>query len=1040
VPSVLPLAALLALALTAPSTRAQEDGPSSATGPILEAMGDLESKRDAKCHSSACRFENFVFGTPLTDEAREVKVDLQKEMIRGVWSRASVGLDDGGTVPVAALERELERLFQVAETEDGAVRVAFPEREAIELSALRKLQYGSIAYSLRALLAVQQDHLLEGGARLAALDEAGIELLQDRVDTLTLCALFLADERARETSATEIGGALFLDAWRGLVPESAGDDAGATSVAASAASRAEARGLLRAIIAEKTAAYRVYNELDPEEAKKSFALNIERFYALYEIPPDEDERRAFFATFDNAMVSFASQLLSVSAGLAEAAGHELIRADDAVAAVQLLTPHEVDDLEDVRFFPRLEERRRIALEAYDCDSFRDLGRHWGYLERALDGPGSPERTPDPFAAEILAEAASQYGVLVLRIAGDIARKRGEARTLQPIDVQRGAQRVLRWARENREATAKPAARARITSAPTRTGVDRRGQRAARFVDVTAGSGIDFVHRSSPWLSEFRRERTSGPPTFSGGGVAAEDVDGDGDVDLLFVGGIGLGLYANDGKGGFTDVSEAAGLTWRRPDGTTGEARTPLIADLDNDGHQDLLITFANDAHRLYRGLGGGRFEDRTEGAGLGGAGRVGGPATLFDFDGDGLLDVYLCGFGDYLAGEIPTVDRDNRNGLSNRLLRNLGGLRFEDVTEESGTGDTGWCQAVSHTDLDRDGRQDLVVANDFGRNVLLRNRGDGTFENVAPALGMTKAYHSMNVGIADLNADDHPDIYISNIATLVKDNKYVLPDVYTPMDFDYRAMSRMLVKESDVLYMSRVEDGGLRALEPSQDVERGSTSTGWAWDAEFLDLDHDGDDDLYVVNGTNDYNFYASIDTTRGEDGKVRHRYLSHSRESNVLFVNEGGKLRNASEGSGADLVLNSRSTAYLDADGDGDLDVAINNFHSPAVLLENRLAAGAGGWVAIRLQGDPREGSNRDAIGARITVTGPDGLRVVREIQGGSGYLSMNPRAAHFGVAGAETVDAVVVWPGGASEELSGLLVGRTHLVRQGEGVVDPR
>ena len=294
--------------------------------------------------------------------------------------------------------------------------------------------------------------------------------------------------------------------------------------------------------------------------------------------------------------------------------------------------------------------------------------------------------------------------------------------------------------------------------------------------------------------------------------------------------------ANDGEGHFEDVTRAAGLDFQRPDGGAGEARQPLIADLDNDGRQDLLITYANDRHRVYRNLGDGRFEDVSERAGLGGAGLVGGPATVFDFDGDGLLDVYLGYFGDYLHGAIPTFERDNRNALPNRLFRNLGGLRFRDVTGGSGTGDAGWTQAVSHADLDGDGRQDLIVANDYGRNALLRNLGEGRFRNVAPELGVDTAFHSMNVGVADLNADAHPDIYVSNIATLVKDDKYAFPDVDTPLHFDLRAMAGMLVKESDVLWLSSVVDGRLDAYLPSIDVERGETSTGWAWDAEFFDF------------------------------------------------------------------------------------------------------------------------------------------------------------------------------------------------------------
>ena len=140
---------------------------------------------------------------------------------------------------------------------------------------------------------------------------------------------------------------------------------------------------------------------------------------------------------------------------------------------------------------------------------------------------------------------------------------------------------------------------------------------------------------------------------------------------------------------------------------------------------------------------------------------------------------------------------------------------------------------MSHADIDRDGLQDIILANDFGRNAILRNLGNGRFENIAKSLGHTKAYHSMNVGITDLNRDRFPDIYISNIATMVKDNKYVFPDVNTPLKFGAKAMASMLIKEANVLYMSQSEGDRLQRYEPSTHVERGESTTGWAWDGEF---------------------------------------------------------------------------------------------------------------------------------------------------------------------------------------------------------------
>ena len=117
----------------------------------------------------------------------------------------------------------------------------------------------------------------------------------------------------------------------------------------------------------------------------------------------------------------------------------------------------------------------------------------------------------------------------------------------------------------------------------------------------------------------------------------------------------------------------------------------------------------------------------------------------------------------------------------------------------------------------------------------------------------------MNVGITDINDDDFPDIYISNLAMLVKDSKFAFPDVNTPIDFDLHAMPGIAVKESNMFYVSQVEDGRLVGYVPSSDMDLGSSSTGWAWDAEFFDFDHDADDDLYVVNGTNDFNTFSMV-------------------------------------------------------------------------------------------------------------------------------------------------------------------------------------
>jgi len=1063
--------------------------------PLLSAIEQLESDHDAKCQSSANRFEDFLFGTPLSEAARSASVELQVQLVRELWARASqAALHDGESViQPHRVRREVEKIVTVDRSADGEWRISFPDAPSLAIPEIRATQYASIAYSLRALLAVQQDFLVSGGAPLLDLEPESIDELRGALDAMAMSALELADREARERSEYEIGESRLREAWARLLPavaENGGkpDPADRVEAPTTAEGRAHALALLDGIVERKTAAYRSYNNLEDRDAIRLLVFNISRFYARQPVSSIIDERRRLVATLSKKLGAFSGELLREAERRARAAGGPLIRSAEATAAVQQLIPNSIDEFEDVLVFGRLADSERITLEAFDCDSFRDFGRHWQSLRRAAHASPSSSILPDPFAAEVLAEGISQYGVLLLRVAGLIARESGDTVRLQPADLEAAVPIIHDRASRHHAAPEIPETQSRIASVSTPSGGEREDANASPFFsDVTAAVGADFTHRSATWLGEFRHKQLKTPPTFSGGGVAAEDVDGDADVDLLFVGGAGNALLLNDGHGAFTNATREAGIEWMRADGTHAEARNPIIADFDNDGRQDILITYVNDANRLYRNVGGARFEDVTQDSGLGGERLVAGPAVVFDFDSDGLLDVYIGYFGDYLHGEVPTVDRNNQNALPNRLFRNLGGLRFEDVTEGSGAADVGWTQALSHVDFDRDGLQDIIVANDYGRNSFLRNLGSGKFENAAPALGVIKAYHSMNVGIADLNDDDFPDIYISNLAMLVKDNKYVFPDVNTPIDFDLRSMARMLIKESDMFYMSHLEQGRLARYVPSKNVERGSSSTGWAWDAEFLDFDHDGDDDLYLVNGTNDFNTFSMVYRPFDPEVKTRELLLDHRRESNVFFLNEDGKLKNASLQSGADFAANSRSTAYLDYDDDGDLDIAVNNFHAPATVLRNDADKRERGWLKIRLVGDPSRPSyadaachafadcgwnwfavqarrwldesrdrapswlverfaaepdrrsNRDAIGARIVATLEDGTHVRREVQAGSGYLSMNPKQQHFGVGDSRSVDVQIIWPNGERQALPALAVNTSYTVRQGVGVVEP-
>jgi hypothetical protein len=777
-----------------------------------------------------------------------------------------------------------------------------------------------------------------------------------------------------------------------------------------------------------------------------FLRNLQVYFARHQWPSDAEEGRQFRNLFTETMAAFAFDSLKYAENIAKSKKHPFIREEDVHQMWNSFVPFDVNEYEDVIFFPNLGREGSLTIEAYDFDAFRDSGIHWRYLQFALqDHLQELTIEPDPFAAELMVEGIAQFGVLVLRIAGITAKEKGD-KQLKVEHLKEALKDIQQRVVKHREA--KPLAKSKDLLASS-SGVTRVSTGKTYFTDVTRASGIGFMHRSSDWLSRMLRSYlqkspTVGtlnvPPAFGGSGAAAGDVNGDGITDVLLLSGSGNALYLGDGKGRFRDVTQEAGIVFKRKDGLAGEPRQPVIADFDNDGRQDILITYVQDNHKLYRNLGNGKFEDVSAASNLGGENLVGGPAAAFDYDKDGLLDIYIAYFGDYPHGKLPKLTRDNLNALPNKLFRNLGNMRFQDVTEKAGVGNTGWGQALAHTDFDLDGWQDIIVGNDFGVNVYYRNRGDGTFENMAPKFGTDKPSFTMNVGITDLNRDGFPDIYISNIVTMVKDEKYVLPAADTTMRSDPAKMARMRVVEANDLFLSHTPGGKLETYKLSDAVGRGFSSTGWAWGANFFDFDNDGDDDLYCVNGMNEYSVYSDTPYyTKVFKEKREIQLKVYAKESNVFFVNEGGKLLNYSKESGTDLLGNSRSTVYVDFDNDGDLDIVLNNYHGPAVVYKNNSEQLNNHWLKIKLIGDPQRKTNRDAIGAKI-IAYKDGKQLVwREIRGGDGYLNVNPKEQHMGLGKEESVDIKVIWPNGEKSEFENVQANRSYLLEMGKEVLKP-
>jgi hypothetical protein len=1037
----------------APETQNEKDSETQCLSNIISEIGSLENNRDPKCHATASRLENFMYGTRLTAEARFLKTGLQKKLLLHIWENASKAyMADAGKEQKALvdyLRREIGTVLDYSREPGGDVIIKIKQQpEPVVLEKRDLDHYSSVAYALRAILAVQQEALLQTGVDLAVLDSASISAIKEFLDIFTLAVLQLGDREARLANAYELTPEIFQKSWDTLQNSVSAQDFKAEDFwmtskgeQSPGADPADRFPTIRRVIDQKVRSYEAYNKI----SMQVFLRNLQVYFARHQWPSDAEEGQKFKNLFTESMASFAFESWKYADKIARSKGHRLIREEDVHEMWNSFIPFEVNEYEDITFFPKLGRSGSLTIEAYDFDAFRDSGIHWRYLQFALqDHPRELSLEPDPFAAELLVEGIAQFGVLALRAAGMQAKEKG-AEQLNVEHLQKALQDIQR--RVQQYANVKPVTKPHDILASS-DNVTRLSAGQTYFSEVTRESGIRFDHRSSDWLSRLMRSYlkkspTVGtlnvPPAFGGSGAAAGDVNQDGIQDVLLLSGSGNALYLGDGRGHFRDIAAESGIVFKRDDGHYGEPRQPIIADFDNDGRQDILITYANDDHKLYRNLGKAKFEDVSKIAGLGGKNLVGGPAAVFDYDNDGLLDIYICYFGDYLHGNLPALTRKNLNGLPNKLFKNKGNMKFEDVTEKSGVGNTGWGQAVSHTDFDLDGWQDIIVGNDFGINVYYRNRGDGTFEDVAAKLGTDKPSFTMNVGITDLNRDGFPDIYISNIVTMVKDEKYVLPAADTTMKFDPARMARMRVIEANDLFLSRTSGGKLAGYALSDVVGRGFSSTGWAWDADFFDFDNDGDDDLYCVNGMNEYKVYSDTPYYTSVFKEKRKIQLPvYEKESNVFFVNEGGKLQNHSRESGTDWLGNSRSTVYLDFDNDGDLDIILNNYHGPALVYRNNSQQLNNNWLKIELIGDPQKKTNRDAIGARIIV-GKDKKQIAwREIHGGHGYLSMDPKVQHMGLGKEKTVDVTVIWPNGETSEFKDIAANRQYLIDQAKAGIN--
>ena len=577
-----------------------------------------------------------------------------------------------------------------------------------------------------------------------------------------------------------------------------------------------------------------------------------------------------------------------------------------------------------------------------------------------------------------------------------------------------------------------------------------------FEDRRAASGISFVNRIVDDAS-----RSYKPVHYDHGtGLCAADVDGDGNEDLFFVSQRGSSeLWMNAGNGTFRDATDASGLRM-----TDVIAVACSFADIDNDGRPDLFVSTVRHGNYLFRNAGGGKFTDITATAGVGYSGHSSG-AVFFDYDRDGLLDLFVANVGVYTNNErgdggyyIGLTDAFHGHTHPDRnepsiLYHNLGGGRFEDVTQKIGLVDVAWSGDAVVIDANEDGYPDLYVLNMQGANHLWLNERGTHFRDASAQFFPRTPWGAMGAKVFDANGDGRLDLIVTDMHS----------DMFGEIDPEDRAGEARKSDASkipaDVIptgrenfvfgnaLFKRVDSAGVVQFPEVSD--RAGVETYWPWGPSVDDVNADGWDDVFITGSMNFPYRYSTNSMLLSEAGRhFTHAEFTLGIEPRVvggteqewmhLECNERDKGNrscvacaspNAKElgclgdPKGALTVMaprGTRSAVLVDIDGDGDLDIVTNDFNGPPqVLISNLAARQKVHFAKIRLAGVR---SNRQGIGAIVTAVLPDHRRMMKVLDGKSGYLSQSDLPLYFGLGDADHLDSIEVqWPSGTHQVLKG-------------------
>ena len=510
---------------------------------------------------------------------------------------------------------------------------------------------------------------------------------------------------------------------------------------------------------------------------------------------------------------------------------------------------------------------------------------------------------------------------------------------------------------------------------------------------------------------------------TGCGLAFYDYDNDGWVDLFLVNGWRLEgfpagqephchLFKNNRDGTFTDVSIGSGLETK-----TGWGQACCVGDYDNDGHDDLFVTYYGQ-NVLYRNLGNGKFLDVTQQAGLiqpGPKTRWNSGCTFVDYDRDGHLDLFVANYVDFdlktaplpedgpctYKGILVACGPPGLPGGRNILYHNNGNGTFTDVSEKAGmwTAVGTYGLSVAASDLDNDGWPDIYVANDSAPATLYLNQKDGTFRDIAIEAGAAlsaeaKPQAGMGVSIGDYNRDGTLDVVKTNFAGDTD-------SLYTNL--------------GDATFEDRTYPGGL-----------GVNTRLLGWGVGFFDMDNDGWLDILMSNG----HVYPEVDQSKTDLKYAEHKYLYRNLRN--------GRFEEVTQQGGSGILENApaRGCAFGDFNNDGNMDVAVNCMNAVPQLLRCDSTLHRN-WIKIKLVGVK---ANRTGIGSRVVVVTKSAdpaqkpLVQVEELRSGGSYYSQNDLRLHFGLDQAQKVESVEIrWLSGQVDELKNLAVNRLYVIQEG-------